>query len=145
MEPEYNGGICEVTFETLFRAGVFGSPRDIPPQLLNDGIDFEYRSPLHDAIDEQMGQKFLESKALIAEALDLDRGTAYVMDVRLALREALDATGVPAEWLNSEEDVEEMVSAAAEQEQEQADMERMVQSSEAAKNIGAAGQDLEMV
>jgi hypothetical protein len=145
MEPEYNGGICEVTFETLFRAGVFGSPRDIPPQLMNDGIDFQYRSPLHDAINEQQGQKFLESKALIAEALDLDRGAAYVMDARTALRGALDGVGVPAEWLHSEDDVDDMVEEEAEAQQEHARLEQMLQGSEVAKNIGQAGQDLEMV
>ena len=145
MEPEYNGGICEVTFEHLFRAGVFGSPRDVPKQLQNEGVDFQYRSPLHDAINEQQGQKFLESKALIAEALDLDRGTAYVMDARKALRGALDGVGVPAEWLNSEEDVDDMIEEQAAAESQQARMDQMLQGSEVAKNIGAAGQDLEMV
>ena len=145
MEPEYNGGICEVTFGTLLRAGVFGSPDEIPQQLRNDGIDFQYRSPLHDAINEQQGQKFLESKALIAEALDLDRGTAYVMNARVALREALDGIGVPAEWLNDEEDVDDMIEEQADAESQAARLEQMVQGSEVAKNIGQAGQDLEMV
>lgn len=145
MEPEYNGGICESTFATLFRAGAFGSPRDIPPQLRHDGIDFQYRSPLHDAINEQQGQKFLESKALIAEALDLDRGAAYIMDSRTALREALDGIGVPAGWLNDEDDVDDMIEEQAAAENEAARLEQMLQGSEVAKNIGQAGQNLEMV
>lgn len=145
METEYNGGLCQTTFDVLMRQGVFGSPRDIPPQLLNDGIDFEYESPLHDAIEEQKGQMFLETKALIAEALDLDAGAAYVMDARSALRDALTGVGVPATWLNSADDVEQMVDEAAQQEQEAYNMEQALQGSEIAKNTAAAGQQLEMV
>lgn len=145
MEDERNGQVCETTFETLFRLGVFGSPRDIPPQLFHDGIDFEYMSPLHDAIEEQKGQKFLESKALIAEALDLDRGAAYVMDARTALRDALTSVGIPPSWLHPKEAVEEMVEDAAEAESQQMQLEQMVQGSEVAKNVGQAGKQLEMV
>lgn len=144
MEDEYNGGICDVTFQTLMNAGVFESPDDIPKNLRGAGIEFEYMSPLHDAIEEQKGQKFLETKALLAEAMDIDRGAAYMLDTRTALRDAMDGMGVPAEWVNSEEDVDEMVENQADQEQQQIEMERMVQGSEAAKNIGQAGQDLEL-
>jgi hypothetical protein len=144
METECNGEQCQKTFDTLFRLGVFGSPRDIPPQLYNEGIDFEYESPLHDAIEEQKGQKFLESKALIAEALDLDRGAAFVMDARTALRDALTSVGVSPSWLHSEDDVEAMVANEARAEQERANMEQMLQGSEVAKNIGATGKDLQL-
>jgi len=30
MEMEYNGALCEDTFEALMRVGAFGSPQDIP-------------------------------------------------------------------------------------------------------------------
>ena len=145
MEDEYNGSVCDVTFETLMRVGVFGSPHDIPKNLQGAGIEFEYRSPLHDAIEEQKGQKFLETKALLAEAIDMDRGAVYVLDTRTALRDAMDGIGVPAEWMNSEDDVEEMVEAEAEAEEQAVQLEQMVQSSEAAKNTAQAGKDLELV
>ena len=145
MEDEYNGSVCDVTFETLMRVGVFGSPHDIPKNLQGAGIEFEYRSPLHDAIEEQKGQKFLETKALLAEAIDMDRGAVYVLDTRTALRDAMDGIGVPAEWMNSEDDVEDMVEAEAEAEEQAVQLEQMVQSSEAAKNTAQAGKDLELV
>jgi hypothetical protein len=143
METEYNGGICEQTFQTLLRAGVFGSPRDIPQSLMGAGIDFEYESPLHDAVEEQLGQKFLEGKALLAEAMDIDRGAAYMMDTRTALREALTGIGIPAKWVNTEEDVDEMVEDQAEAESEQARLENMVMASQAAKNIGDTSEAME--
>jgi hypothetical protein len=145
MEPEYNGAICDVTFETLFRLGVFGSPHDIPKNLQGTGIEFEYMSPLHDVIEEQKGQKFLETNALLMEAMNIDRGAVFMMDTREALRDAMDGIGVPAEWMNSKDEVEELVDAAAEAEEEQLQLEQMVAGSEVAKNIGQAGQDLEMV
>ena len=144
MESEYNGGICETTFETLFRAGVFGSPREIPESLQASGVEFEYESPLHDAVEEQLGQKFLETKALIAEAIDVDRGSAYVLDTRTALRASMEGIGIPANWMHPVDEVDRMVKQQSEAEQQAVEMEQVVQSSEAAKNIGAASQNLEM-
>jgi len=143
MEPEYNGGICETTFNKLMRVGVFGSPRDIPPSIAKVGIEFEYVSPLHDAIDEQKGQKFLESKALLAEAIDVDPGAAYVLDTRSALRDAMEGVGVPATWMRSKDDVEDMVEDEAESMEQQAQLEQMVQSSEVVKNLGQGSEQLE--
>jgi hypothetical protein len=143
MESEYNGGVCQQTFDVLLRAGVFGSPRDIPPSLIGAGVDFEYESPLHDAVEEQMGQKFLEAKALLAEAMDIDRGAAFMLDTRNALRHALTGIGIPADWMNAEDEVEEMVEDMAEQEDEQLQLENMVTASEAAKNTAQASEQME--
>jgi len=100
---------------------------------------------LHDAIEEQKGQMFLETKALIAEAMDIDQGSAFVMDSRTALRDALRGVGVSATWLNSEDDVEKMVADAADEQQQAHNMEQALVGSEVAKNTAAAGQQLEMV
>jgi hypothetical protein len=145
MESDYNGAICETTFETLFRLGVFGPIDDMPPALQQSGVEFEYESPLHDAIEEQKGQQYLEAQALIAEAMNIDRGAAFMMDTRTALRDALTGVGIPAEWLHSREDVDEMIEDEAAAEEQQLQLEQMVQGSEAAKNIAAAGENLEMV
>ena len=144
MEDEYNGGVCDVTFETLMRAGVFGSPDDIPRNLRGAGIEFEYISPLHDAIEEQKGQKFLETTALLNEAMAIDPGAAFMLDTREALRDAMDGMGVPADWVNSREDVDDLVDAEVEEQAQQMQMEQMVQGSEAAKNLSQAGQELEI-
>ena len=144
MEPEYNGAICEVTFETLMRLGQFGSPHDIPKNLQGTGIEFEYMSPLHDAIEQQKGQKFLETTALLNEALAIDPGTAFMLDTQEALRAAMDGMGVPAKWVNSKENVEDLMAEQMAAEEKQVQMEQMVQGSEAAKNLSQAGQDLEL-
>ena len=145
MEDNYNGSICQVTFDTLLHAGVLGSPDEIPPSIINEGVDFEYRSPLHDAIEEQLGQKFFESQALIAEAMQIDRAGAFILDTREAMRESLTSIGVPARWLHSRDDVDQLVNQADQAEQETAQLENMAKGAEIANSLGQAGQNLELV
>jgi hypothetical protein len=40
----------------------------MPKALSGAEIHFMFKSPLHDAIEAQLGQKFLEGKALVADA-----------------------------------------------------------------------------
>ena len=142
MEAERNGGICELTFDILMRVGAFGSPHDIPQSLAGGEIEFEFQSPLHDTIEQQKGQKFLEAKALLAEALDLDQSAVYMLDMPEALRDALTGVGVPATWRRSKDDVEALVRQANQEQQEEADLERMQQSAEVANTLGEASQKL---
>jgi len=141
MESERNGLICELTFDILMRVGAFGSPRDMPASL-QGGIEFEFQSPLHDTIDQQKGQKFLESKALLAEAADLDQASLYMLDMRSALRDSLTGIGVPADWMNSKEDVDQMLAERNEQDAQTEELARMQQSADVANTIGDASQKL---
>lgn len=139
MEMEYNGGICELTYSKMMRAGAFGNPRDnMPRSLSGKQFQFVFQSPLHEAIDRQKGQKFLEAKQLLAEAASIDGSTLAMLDIKKALRDSLLGVKTPSEWLRTEDEV----MAAERQNQEaaaqQADMERMQQSSEVAKNLGDA-------
>jgi len=140
MEMEYNGGICELTFDILMRAGAFGSPRDIPSSLQGQDVMFKFESPLHDAIEQQKGQKFLEAKALLAEAIDIDQQAIYLLDTSKAMRDALNGIGVPAEWVNSEQTAEEMMQERQEQESQAATLEQMQQGADVANTIGQASQ-----
>lgn len=109
MEPEYNGAICEQTFDLMMRMGAFGSPADIPQSLQGADVRFKFESPLHDAIEEQKGQKFLESNELLAQAAALDPNAPVILDVKTALRDVLTGIGTPAEWLHSEDEVEAVI------------------------------------
>lgn len=141
MEIEYNGNLCEITFDILMRAGAFGSPYDIPKSL-SGNIEFEFQSPLHDAIDAQKGQKFLETKALLAEALDIDPTAVHILDTSTALRDALTGVGVPAVWMKSKDDVEASVQQQKDDESQMQQLAAMKESSEIANNIGQASQNL---
>jgi hypothetical protein len=116
METEYNGQICEVTFDLLMRGGAFGSPLDIPRSLRGADIQFRFESPLHDAIEKQKVTKFMESKQLIAEAVALDPTAAAMVDTSTALRDCLQAIA-PAKWVRSEQQMADIQMAEAEKRQ----------------------------
>lgn len=138
MEQEYNAGICEDTFELLWRNGAFGSPLDWPKSLRGADIAFNFESPLHDAIEEQKGQLFLQAQQLKAAVLQVDPSTALVTDAKKELRMALNAIGYPAAVMRNEKDVD----AIEKQQQDEANAQKMLaatqQAASAAKDFGAA-------
>lgn len=109
MEYERNAKMCEMTFEVMLRAGAFGSPFDMPKSLQGREINFRFDSPLHDAIEEQKGHKFVAAQTLISQALSLDRTAVALMDAKIALRDALEGIGTPMEWIRPPDEVDAMV------------------------------------
>lgn len=141
MEQQRNGAVCEETFDLLMRGNAFGSPLDLPRRLQGvqrQDVRFHFETPLHDAIEQMKGQKWLEGKALIADALALDRSAASLLDTKVALRDALKGIGYPAKWVRSEEDVKKAEQQAEKQAQSQALGAQVLQGSEAAANLAAA-------
>lgn len=115
MEAEYNGGICEKTFDIMMRANAFGAIQDIPPALRGQDVQFKFESPLHDAIEEQKGQKFIEGQQLLAEAAAMDQSVIHIIDSKKALRDVLSGIGTPAEWIRSEDETNRLEAQQAEQ------------------------------
>ena len=141
MEFEYNGALCEETFNLLLRNGAFGSPEEMPPSLSGADIQFKFESPLHDSADRRKGQKFLEAKAALVQAAELDPSTVPMLNANSALRDVLTSIGVPATWTRSEEEVQEIEAAR----KQAAEMQQMLggtaQGAEIAKNLGGAAKD----
>lgn len=109
MEAERNASICELTFGRMLRAGAFG-PGLVMPKKLRQAIDnkllqFRFRSPLHDSIEQIKGTTFLTMKQLVAEAVALDPAAQDVPNAVVALRDALTGVGVPANWTRSDGEV----------------------------------------
>ena len=142
MENDYNGGICQETFEVLLRAGAFGPPQNRPRVLWDAEMQFRYKSPLHDAIDSQKGHKFVEMRQMIAEAIALDKNVAAIPDATVAIRDALEGIGVPQKWMRSEIKAQEMVDLQKQQDQAQQILATMQQGAEVAATVGKAGKDL---
>lgn len=105
MENDYNGAICEITFDLLLRGGAFGPVDRIPPEIRGSEIQFRFESPLREAAERMKGQNLLQAKQLIAEAAPLDPMAPAMLDARTALRDALRGAGTPAKWLRSEQQV----------------------------------------
>lgn len=139
MEQEYNAALCDETFELMWRAGGFGSPTAWPRQLRGADIDFAFESPLHDLIEQQKGQLFQQSAALIANAVALDPRAGAVPKAEVMLRDALLGIGTPATWLNSEADVEAAKQKADAQNAQAQQLAALEQGSNVVKNIGSSG------
>jgi hypothetical protein len=138
MEAEYNGAVCEETFDVLFRAGGFGSPLDVPRELRATEVDFKFESPLHDAIEQQKGIKFLEFKQIVTEAVALDPATAHLPDAVTILRDVAEGIRAPAKWLRTELEVERAQQAAAAASAAQADLASMEQAATVTEKLGKA-------
>ena len=114
MEAEYNAQLCEITFETLMREGAFGPPDSLPKSLQGADVQFRFESPLHDAIEQQKGQKFLEAHSILTAAAQLDASAPTVMDAQATLRDVLNGIGCPAKWVRNEEQMRRVEKEQAE-------------------------------
>lgn len=113
LETDYNGELCERSFDLMFRNGAFGPVDAIPEALSGKKITFRFESPLHEAIERQKSSVFVEAQGLVAQAVQVDQSAAGVIRGPQALREALLGIGFPAANIRSEEEI------AATQEQDQ--------------------------
>lgn len=138
IEHEYNGSLCEITFETLLRANAFGDPRNIPEQLQGQSVEFKFESPLHAAEERLKGQKFMGAIGLISQAAGLDPSVTNVMDIKEGLRDAVIGSEVPASWVRPEQEVAEMEQQQAEAQEMQQTMQMLGQGAEVAKTAGEA-------
>lgn len=103
MEKEYNGQLCEITFDIAFRSGFLGSEQDIPQELRGQEVEFSFQSPIAESVNKKKGQLFLQTAEMLATAAQLDPGTRHDVDISTAFRDALKGIEVPAEWIAEEE------------------------------------------
>jgi len=144
MEYERNGQIWEKTFHILRRRGAFGSELDWPKELRVEDIEYHFESPLHDAIDAVKGAKFLESQQYIAAAMQLDQTSAALMDAKATLRDVLQGVKVPAKWVRSEMEVQQIEDKTKQDQEAQMTLAQMQQGSEVVGNLAAAQKDTAM-
>ena len=114
----------------------------VPEQLREAEIDYQFSSPLHDAIDAQKGIKFLEFKQIVAEAVALDPGAAHIPDAVVILRDVANGVKIPSKWLRGEQEVKQLAAQAAEANQEQNTLDQMQQGADVTQTLGAARKDL---
>lgn len=143
MEQNYNGALCEGTFEDLLYAGSFGPLEEIPESVRGREVQFRFESPLHENVERKKAHTFLEAKDLLGQAIEVDQTVAPLMDVRGMLRDALEAVGVPPKRLKSDDDMDEIAAemAAAAQAQEAAIA--AAAGGEAAEKVGKGRKALE--
>lgn len=139
MEVDYSGSLCEDTFVELMNGGAFGSVDDMPKNLRGQEIRFRFESPLRDLADKQLGNKLMETKALIANVIDIDPGAATILDARTALREALEGIKTPSSWTRSKDEMKAIDEAHAQQAEAEQMLSSMQAGGEVAEQLGKAG------
>ena len=145
METEYNGGLCEMTFDTLMERNAFGSVDDMPQELSGADVEFKYFNPLQETEERKDPQIFLEAKALLTEAAELDPGNANMLDSRVAFRAALKGAGVPAKWTLEDDEMDEITRAQAEEAQQQQIVPDLAAGGQIAEQVGQAATALNEV
>ncbi len=141
MEVEYNGGICDTTFEMLLELGAFGNLYDEMPEILQgQDIRFSFESPLQAAQSRANSAAFQQTAQVLATAAQLDPNIHYVVDLDKATRDAIEGTGAPADWLvpKDKADASKQQASAAQAQQAQ-DAELMGQLGAGAEIAGKAG------
>jgi hypothetical protein len=153
MEVEYNGKLCEQTFELAMRRGAFGNPRDWPEQLWNRDLRFEFESPLQAANERAKSQQFVQAGQLLAQAVQLEMAAkqadsivAIDYDMGQAFRDAIRGTGAPTDWIVDEKKAaaikDERAKIKAEAEAKQGQMAAMGQAAQLAQVGGDGAQSL---
>jgi len=134
MEHDYNGQICEDTFDGLLRAGAFGAPSDMPREIQGKDIHFKFVSPLHDMIEREEAATFLESGDLIERALAFEPSAGVVYNTTAALATVLEGIGVEARHLRTDDEIQSILA-------ENAEMARQEEAVELAKGGAQAARD----
>jgi hypothetical protein len=105
IEHEYNGQLCEISFDILMANGLLGSHQDIPKSLHDKEVVFKFVSPLSEADEEKKTIMFSEVSKLLAEAAEFDDGVIANIEFDEALRDAVAGTGAPTTWLAQVDEV----------------------------------------
>jgi hypothetical protein len=141
MEVEYNGGLCEQTWNVAMDLGMFGSFEDMPDQLKGHEINWQFQSPLQEANDRLKAEAFNQAGQLLAQAATLDPGVRFDLDIDTAFREALNGI-VPANWIvpvevaNSKKEQEAQIQRATQAAQ------AMAGAADVATKVGGAVEQL---
>jgi hypothetical protein len=146
MEVEYNGGLCEQTWNVAMDLGVFGPMDDMPDILRNYAragrdINWQFESPLQAANERLKVEAFNQASQLLSQAAQLDPGVRFDVDIDTAFRDALGAVTpatwvVPVEVANSKKAQEQQIQRATQAAQ------AMAGAADVATKVGGAVEQL---
>lgn len=143
MEVEYNGALCEETFNLCIDMNIFGPLDDMPPILGNREIRWQFESPLQAATERAKSQAFLESMNLLKIAFEADPGVRHDIDIRTSFREAVSGSGAPAKWIVPTEQADKARAAEQQQMAMQQAAAAIAQAGQVAQDVGAGAQALD--
>ena len=92
IEHEYNGQICETSFDILMENGLLGSHMDIPRSQQDQEVMFKFESPLSFSEEEKKAQMFQQVAQLLRDAAEFDTSAVLNVEFDVALRDAIQGT-----------------------------------------------------
>jgi hypothetical protein len=139
-EQDYNGALCDTTFDLMMSVNAFGPISEIPDSLSNADIQFKFNSPVSDALKQKKTTRYTQAIELLSQGMQVDPSLPMNLDIDKAFRDALDGIRVPAEWQVDPKLVAQQKAQMAQQQQTQQLMATVQQGAEAAEQVGKAEQ-----
>ncbi len=143
LEEEYNTQLLETVVNKGLRLGVYGAPETFPEEMQGADIIYKYSNPLREAQERQKVGKYNEAVNVLAAGMQLNPQVAANFDEHAATRDTIQAVGVPAEWINPEQQVAETLQAAAEAQAQQQQMQQLQEGAMAVGEAASAAQGVE--
>lgn len=143
LEQEYNGALCNITFEMLMDVNGFGPWQWMPPSLQGQDIRFQFDSPLQASVERIKAQAFLQSAQMLQVAAAMDPNARFVLDIPKAFRGALQGAQAPSEWIVPEDEAAAHAKAAAQAQALQAGASMVGQGADLAQRVATATQALQ--
>jgi hypothetical protein len=143
MEVEYNGGLLEESFEQMQDMRLFGDLFSAMPQALKgQEIRWSFESPLQQATERVKSQSFLQTAELLKIAAELDKRTIHDVDIRKGMRDAIQGTGAPADWVVPIDKADAAAAQATKSDAAEAELEQMGKVAQLAQQGGAAASSM---
>ena len=147
IQVEYNGQVCDQTFEMMLRMNGFGDMSQMPKILQGQNIRFLFDSPLTVAATRANAQAFTAVGQLMQLGMSIDPNIKTDFDVDTAFRDAVEGSGAPARWLIPKEKADAIKAAdrkaQAAQQQMQQGLATADQGANVATKIGTAATQLQ--
>ncbi|MGL9734744.1 MAG: portal protein [Symbiopectobacterium sp.] len=144
MEPEYNGDLCDMTFNKLMWAGAFGSVYDIPESLQGEDVQFTFESPLQTALgQEKQGQAQAVAQILLGAAQLEQAPSSVNLDVNGMIRDAIYGSGAPAKWLCSKDEVAQIQQQNQAMQQKAAEVAQLQQGAQTVSDVANVAQSVQ--
>ncbi len=137
IEVEYNGALCSEVYQELMALGRLGTPYDVPEELQDRELRWEFDTPLKAAAEQSKVFAFAQVTDTLVKGAQIDPDVVLEVDLSKATREAVIGTG-GAGWLRDEKEVAGIKQQRAEQQRAQQAAAAMASGADAATRVSDA-------